>query len=42
MAQSLIERLHADYLLADKGYDSRDFVETVERAGMTAVIPSKL
>lgn len=41
MAQSLIEGLHADYLLADKGYDSNDFIAEVERAGMTVVIPSK-
>ncbi len=40
-ACSLIEGIDAEYLLADKGYDSDAFVETVEENGSTAVIPPR-
>lgn len=41
MAHALIEGVIADYLLADKGYDSQDFVDAAEEAGMVPVIPSR-
>jgi transposase len=41
MAQALIDGLHADHLLADKGYDSRALVAAAETAGMTVLIPSR-
>ncbi len=40
-ACSLIEGIDAEYLLADKGYDSDAFVEKVEENGSTAVIPPR-
>jgi transposase len=33
--------LEACYVMADKGYDSRDFVKQIEGAGGIAVIPSR-
>lgn len=41
MAQSLIDGLAAEHLLADKGYDSRQLVAAAEAAGMTVLIPSR-
>jgi transposase len=41
MAQDLIDGLHAEYFLADKGYDSGALVDAAEAAGMTVVIPSR-
>jgi transposase len=40
-AESLIENLSADYVLADKGYDSAAFVLKLEELGSEAVIPSR-
>jgi len=37
----LIEGLDAQYLLADKGYDSDALVAQAEARGMTAVIPPR-
>lgn len=41
MAGSLIEGLIAEYVLADKGYDSKSLVEAAEAEGMTVFIPSR-
>ena len=41
MAGSLIDGLVAEYVLADKGYDSKSLVEAAEAEGMTVVIPSR-
>ena len=40
-ACTLIEGIDADYLLADKGYDSDAFVKKVEGSGSIAVIPPR-
>jgi transposase len=40
-AESLIENLSADYVLADKGYDSEALVLKLEELGSEAVIPSR-
>ncbi len=40
-ANALIEGFDADYVLADKGYDSDEFVEVVEKTGAVAVIPAR-
>ena len=40
-ASSLIIGFEADYVLADKGYDSNAFVETVYDIGALPVIPSR-
>ena len=40
-AESLIANLSADYVLADKGYDSAAFVLKLEELGSEAVIPSR-
>jgi len=40
-ANALIEGFDADYVLADKGYDSDEFVEVVEKTGAIAVIPPR-
>ena len=40
-APALIEGLDAQYLLADKGYDSDALVEQAEAVGMKAVIPPR-
>ena len=40
-ASQLIDEINADYLLADKGYDSNDIVEQAGTLGMIAVIPPK-
>ena len=37
----MIEGLDAQYLLADKGYDSDTLVGQIEARGMTAVIPPR-
>ena len=41
LAPRLIEGLSADYLLADKGYDSDAIVEQAQKQGMIAVIPPR-
>jgi transposase len=40
-ANALIENFKAEYVLADKGYDSNDFVQTITEAGAIAVIPPR-
>ena len=40
-ASRLIEGLSADYLLADRGYDSNAILEQAKEQGMEAVIPPK-
>ncbi len=40
-ASALIEDIEADYILADKGYDSDQFIEALEETGATAVIPPR-
>ena len=40
-ANALIEGFKADFVLADKGYDSNEFVERIEESGAIAVIPSR-
>jgi transposase len=37
----LIEGLSADYLLADRGYDSNAILEQAENQGMKPVVPPK-
>jgi transposase len=41
-ASNLINGFVFDYLIADKGYDSEAFVESVRLAGAKTVIPSRL
>jgi transposase len=36
-----LEGLTAEHVIADKGYDSEQVRETIERQGATAVIPSR-
>ena len=40
-ADALIEGFQAGFVLADKGYDSNDFVEKVRISGAIAVIPAR-
>ena len=40
-AFALIEGIAAEHLLADKGYDSNDFVKAVLERGMNPVIPPR-
>ena len=40
-ASNLIAGFEFDYLIADKGYDSSAFVESVRETGADAVIPSR-
>jgi transposase len=40
-AGRLIEGLDADYLLADRGYDSNAIIEQARKQGMEAIIPPK-
>jgi transposase len=40
-AQSLIEGLTAEYLLADRGYDSNAIIDDAINQGMNVVIPPK-
>lgn len=40
-ANALIEGFNADHVLADKGYDSDNFIEVIENSGAIPVIPSK-
>ena len=41
LGEKLIEGVDADYLLADKGYDSDAIVEAAKRNGMEPVIPPR-
>ena len=40
-AGALIEGFDADYILADKGYDSNEFIEIIDKFGAQAVIPPR-
>lgn len=40
-AESLLEGFTADFVIADRGYDSQKVVEKVERLGASVVIPPK-
>ena len=40
-AKDLIKNTGAKYLLADRGYDTNEIIETAEGAGMEAIIPPK-
>lgn len=40
-APQLIAGIRAENVVADKGYDSDDFVETIEATGAVAVIPPR-
>ena len=40
-AVNLIEGIDAEYLLADRGYDTNDILQAAGEAGMKAVIPPK-
>ena len=40
-ASRLIEGITAEYLLADRGYDSNAIIEQAETQGMEPVIPPK-
>lgn len=40
-AESLIKGFKAEFVLADKGYDSDDFISKVTDCGACAVIPSR-
>ena len=37
-ANALIAGFQADFVLADKGYDSNDFIENIQAGGSVAVI----
>jgi transposase len=39
--EQLIDGIDAEYLLADKGYDSATFIEKAESQGMITVIPPR-
>ena len=41
-ARQLIEGINAEYLLADRGYDSNEIVHCAQSQGMNVVIPSKV
>ena len=40
-AKDLIKDTGAKYLLADRGYDTNEIIETAEGAGMEVIIPPK-
>ena len=40
-AESLIEGFKADFVLADRGYDSNRLIELIRASGATAVIPAR-
>lgn len=40
-APALLANLKAKYVLADKGYDSRELVDLIQRQGCEAVIPPR-
>ena len=37
----MIENIEADYLLADRAYDTNEIIEKAQSSGMEPVIPSK-
>ena len=40
-ADALIDSFDADHVLADKGYDSDDFIRKIESQGAVAVVPPR-
>ena len=40
-ANDLIDSFKVDYVLADKGYDSDDFIRKIESQGAVAVVPPR-
>ena len=40
-AEELIDNIKAEYLLADRGYDSKKIVQKAQKQGTKAVIPSR-
>ena len=40
-ADQLIEGMDSEYVIADRGYDSDEFRETIANSGSVAVIPSR-
>lgn len=40
-AQALIDGFSAEYVVADKGYDANEFIETIEKSGATPVVPPR-
>ena len=40
-ANGMIAGFQADFVLADKGYDSNEFIETIQASGAVAVIPPR-
>jgi transposase len=40
-AKELTEGIKTKYLIADKGYDSNEFIEDIEKEGMIVVIPPR-
>ncbi len=40
-ANALIDGINAEYLMADRAYDTNEILEKVESNGIVAVIPSK-
>lgn len=40
-AKPLLEGFRADAILADKGYDANDLIDSIQAAGAIAVIPPK-
>jgi transposase len=40
-ADDLIDSFDANYVLADKGYDSNDFIRKIESQGAVAVVPPR-
>lgn len=40
-AEALIDSFDADYVLADKGYDSDDFIRKIESQGAVPVVPPR-
>jgi transposase len=41
IGEKLIEGIDAEYLLADRGYDTNSIVQTATQSGMQVVIPPK-
>lgn len=41
-AHALIKHFQTEFVIADKGYDSDDFVKTIIKSGAQAVIPPRL
>ncbi len=41
VAEALITKFQAEYLLADRGYDTESIIRSALQAGMTPAIPTK-